>query len=144
MMDRQTGDHAVEPRILERQTFRVAALERDVVEPGLGAARPGPVEHLLGGVEGNHGGCARRDRGGDHAGSAGDVEEVAVAGVAQRGGEARRDLLVGLFGEQVERLRLPGEFVGDALQVVHGAVLAVRGAAGLRITAARAARRRAA
>jgi hypothetical protein len=45
---------------------------------------------------------------------------VAALRLAECRAEAHRDLIVALLRPGIERLRLPGEFVGDGLEVVHG------------------------
>jgi hypothetical protein len=76
---------------------------------------------LFGGIERNHGTCIRRERGGDHARSAGHIEQLAFAGLAERGGEAVR--VVGFGRQIVEILRLSRELVGNELEMIHMASL---------------------
>src|SRR5215468_10800043 len=119
MMNGKPSDDAVEMRVLERQVFRVATFEINVEQACLSAARLGLFEHLLRCVESDHGGCAGRYGSCDDTRTAGNIEQVALARVAQSGAETRRNLIISLLCPMVESLGLSCKFVGDALKVIH-------------------------
>ena len=97
--------------IRKRQMLGVAAFEFDVAQAGLGAARLGLFQHLVRRIERHHGGRVRRQRRGDDARSAGDIDQTAAGRFAKRAAEARANVGVDLLGPGCECLCLPGEFV---------------------------------